>query len=279
MIRWKVPDALPATVAVELAADRNAAPTIVTEIASPSKLRISQHGSPLLWAAGNPQSWGLCALLKGPLDVVAPIQAGECRRVRSAHLDDARWWTAWGFRFAEALSHAGPIHSGSWWLERAEIVSPDSWVPEFQRGGLSYSLIEADVDQMAGSGVVEIEWGVSGTNAYLPLRGLNENDEGRLKAFRKLAVEGVLPPVVVWWHSGLQCSVVLDGHVRYEAFRSAGLPVRALLLSSVRPHRNAEVAEQHRTERAAQYDRHITDPVAKNRALTNLYDEKVAVDL
>jgi hypothetical protein len=279
MIRWNAPDGLPSTVVLALDAEKDAAPTIVTEIASPVKLRISQHGQPRVWAAGNPQSWGLCALINGPFDVVKSITAEEGRHVRESHPDEAGWWTAWAFRFAEALSGGsggGPIGRGSWWIERAEIVAPNEWVSEFQRAGMSFSLVEADADQMAGSGIVEIEWGISGTNAYLPMRALNEKDEGRVKAFRKLALDGSLPPVLLWWHSGLQCSVVLDGHVRFESFRSAGVPARALLLSSVRPVGGAGATEQSRAERAAQFDRHIADPVVKNRVLMNLYGETVS---
>ena len=76
-----------------------------------------------------------------------------------------------------------------------EIGSPNSWVPNFERAGLSFVYVEHDVEQSAGPGEVNIEWGISGTNAYLPMRSLDENDEGRLKAFRKIAREGLLPPV------------------------------------------------------------------------------------
>lgn len=277
MVSWKAPRGLPTTVVVVLEAEANTGPTIVTEVAAPTHLRILQDDVPRLWAAGSPQAWGLCAFIQRPFEVLHPIVAAECRRIHEAHPDAADWWTAWAFQFAEAISSTGPIGPGSWWLQRAEIGSPDSWVPNFERAGLSFVYVEHDAEQNSGSGLVEIQWGISGTNAYLPMRSLDETDEGRLKAFRKLAREGLLPPVLLWWHSGLQCSVVLDGHVRFEAFRSAGVPIRALLLSSIRTHGDADAVEQFRNARAAQFDRHIKDPVVKNRVLTDLYHEPMAI--
>ncbi|MER6604200.1 hypothetical protein ACH4TM_12040 [Streptomyces parvus] len=51
----------------------------------------------------------------------------------------------------------------------------------------------------------------------LPLRPVPDADDGRVKAYRKQAREGVLPPVLLWWVSGLDCHVILDGHARFAA--------------------------------------------------------------
>ncbi|MGB8939405.1 MAG: hypothetical protein WCD21_04060 [Streptomyces sp.] len=37
-------------------------------------------------------------------------------------------------------------------------------------------------------------------------------DDPRVKAYRKQARDGTLPPVLLWWVSGLDCHLVLDGH-------------------------------------------------------------------
>ncbi len=211
--------------------------------------------------------------MKGPLRVVEPITAEECRRVRNAHPDEPGWWTSWAFRFARSLADSGPIGPASWVLERSEIVHSDDWRPHFERNNTAFCLVEFDGDTDTKSPSVDIEWGIGGTNALLPLRTCTDDDDGRLRAFRKLAREGILPPVLLWWHAGLQCSVVLDGHVRFEAFRSTGVPIRAILLSATRPARDAEAVERHRVERAAQIDRHVADPVLKNHLLSRLYDE------
>ncbi|MCE0446133.1 hypothetical protein LT493_18650 [Streptomyces tricolor] len=41
--------------------------------------------------------------------------------------------------------------------------------------------------------------------------------DGRVKAYRKQARDGTLPPVLLWWVSGLDCHLVLDGHARLAA--------------------------------------------------------------
>ena len=42
-------------------------------------------------------------------------------------------------------------------------------------------------------------------------------DDSRVKAYRKQAGDGTLPPVLLWWVSGLDCHLILDGHARLAA--------------------------------------------------------------
>ncbi|MFE9880916.1 hypothetical protein [Streptomyces sp. NPDC005784] len=63
-----------------------------------------------------------------------------------------------------------------------------------------------------------IDWFVhSGSWEVLPLRPMPDADESRVKAYRKQAREGTLPPVLLWWVSGLDCHLILDGHARLTA--------------------------------------------------------------
>jgi hypothetical protein len=41
--------------------------------------------------------------------------------------------------------------------------------------------------------------------------------DSRVKAYRKQIREGTLPPVLLWWVSGLDCHLILDGHARLAA--------------------------------------------------------------
>jgi hypothetical protein len=63
------------------------------------------------------------------------------------------------------------------------------------------------LDWFTGSG----SWGV------VPLNRLPEFDDGRVKSYRKQLRDGILPPVVLWWISGLDSYVLLDGHYRLVA--------------------------------------------------------------
>ena len=60
-----------------------------------------------------------------------------------------------------------------------------------------------------------IDWFAdNGAWQILPLRPLDSSDAGRVKSYRKQVDEGILAPVLLWWISGLDCYVVLDGHDR-----------------------------------------------------------------
>ncbi|MFE9446302.1 hypothetical protein ACFYO2_47135 [Streptomyces sp. NPDC006602] len=63
-----------------------------------------------------------------------------------------------------------------------------------------------------------IDWFVHSSSwEVLPLRPMPDADDSRVKAFRKQAREGTLPPILLWWVSGLDCHLILDGHARLAA--------------------------------------------------------------
>lgn len=67
----------------------------------------------------------------------------------------------------------------------------------------------------------------------LPLREMSPADSGRVKAWRKLARRGELPPVLLYWISGLVAYVVLDGHDRLLAAQLEQVPAPFLCLDRV----------------------------------------------
>jgi hypothetical protein len=80
--------------------------------------------------------------------------------------------------------------------------------------------------------------------ALLPLGPVPGPDEGRVKAYRKLARDGLLPPVLTWWASGLQALVVLDGLCRLAAAQAQGIPATILVLAEVDPARAGDAVRQ-----------------------------------
>ena len=58
-------------------------------------------------------------------------------------------------------------------------------------------------------------------------------DSGRVKWWRKKCREGALPPVLVWFISGLASFVILDGHDRMQAALAEGLQPQFLVLSEL----------------------------------------------
>lgn len=249
--------------------------SVKTEVAPPYRLRILAGDVPVLWAAGHPSRWGLVAYIDGSFPPFARFDAAECRRVREHRPNDANWWASWGVRFAQALHEAGFIGRGNWALERAHITDAPSATTI---AGLTHRVIDrTNHDERTGSNV-EIEWSLAGENGLLPLRELGPADEGRIKAFTKLASENTLPPALVWWHSGLQRHLVLDGHVRLEAFRRADKPIIALALCEERPSRITHEFEEAAERRAAEVARAVADPVVQARVISRVYADRPPAD-
>lgn len=68
----------------------------------------------------------------------------------------------------------------------------------------------------------------------LPSRPWPSSDDGRVKAYRKLLREGVAPPVLLVWISGLRTSLVLDGHARMVAASLEACPIPSLTIVEAR---------------------------------------------
>lgn len=73
-------------------------------------------------------------------------------------------------------------------------------------------------------------WGAHAPCRVFPLRAFSEPDGARVKAWRKHARDGTLPPVLLWFVRGLEMMVILDGHDRLRAAIAEGTvpPVLAL---------------------------------------------------
>jgi hypothetical protein len=119
----------------------------------------------------------------------------------------------WAHRFAQFLGAApgGPLHEGRW------LLTCESPLQRGRHAAVSHGehwasmLVEGHPDGY-------IDWFFHSTSwEVLPLRPLPGPDDGRVKAHRKQARSGTLPPVLLWWVSGLDCHLVLDGHARLAA--------------------------------------------------------------
>ncbi|WP_329284202.1 hypothetical protein [Streptomyces sp. NBC_00691] len=119
----------------------------------------------------------------------------------------------WAHRIAQYLvaSPESPLHTGRWLLTRESPLS--RWRPADTSHAEYWS-------SMLGEGHPDgyIDWYEhSVTFEVFPLRPMPSADDSRVKAYRKQAREGTLPPVLLWWVSGLDCHLILDGHARLAA--------------------------------------------------------------
>jgi hypothetical protein len=142
--------------------------------------------------------------LPGWTSPVPPIPFGQARRLGA---DPVRW-AHW---FASALTE--PLHDGEWVLVTRDL-------PAYVLGD----------DLVRDHPTSYVDWFGAGWDGAVPLRPLSDVDAARVKAYRKLATEGVLPPVLLWGQSGLAGYLVLDGHDRLVAARAAGVTPPVLVL-------------------------------------------------
>lgn len=171
------------------------------------RLLLAQRSLPVLLAVveqdyGGVEFWRTDAYRP----VVPPLRADMARELAGRP-------DRWAHRFAGHLLDApnSPLHEGRW------LLSPDSPLLRWNHG-------RRPLGEYWGSMLVEghpdgyIDWYVhSGSWEILPLRPMPGARDGRVKAYRKQARDGTLPPVLLWWVSGLDCHLVLDGHARLAA--------------------------------------------------------------
>ncbi|MFF9342596.1 hypothetical protein ACF1CG_22975 [Streptomyces sp. NPDC014773] len=119
----------------------------------------------------------------------------------------------WAHRFARYLGDApdGPLHDGRW------LLTPGHRLLRWRDPAVPHAaywesmLVEGHPDGY-------LDWfDHAGSWEVLPLRPMPGPEDGRVKAYRKQVREGTLPPVLLWWVSGLDCHLVLDGHARLAA--------------------------------------------------------------
>lgn len=139
-----------------------------------------------------------------------PISVAHARQVRETSVDDDAWAARWTYQFADLLqaASAGPLHAGRWTLawgmpswsvaahwQRLNVVDPD-------QGHITwFGYGDPDEDQ----------------RDILPLRRLSRGIAARVQSYRRQVREGVMPPALLWWVSGLNTLLVLDGHDRIAA--------------------------------------------------------------
>ncbi len=155
---------------------------------------------------------------------VPPLRADEGRAL--AHRPER-----WGHRFVRYLtdSPGSPLHDGRW------LLSSESPLPHWRHADVSHaeywtSMLIADHPDGY------IDWFVHSSSwEILPLRPMPQADDSRVKAYRKQAREGTLPPVLLWWVSGLDCHLVLDGHARLAAAIAESVEPALLQLQRAMP--------------------------------------------
>ncbi len=201
-------ETLPSDDGLLLTVSNRPTPDLRVFASSGGRLLLRQGGTPVLLALVAADLSGVDVVRTGHYrSPVPPLRAAQAR-----HL--AGGITRWAYRFAELMEAVpGPLHNGSWLL-RTKVLAP--YV-------LRDDLVRSYPDTYLG-------WFGQGWNGAIPLRRLSEPDAPRVKAYRRQVVEGHLPPILLWWISGLDGYLVLDGHDRLVAARAEQVEPSVLVL-------------------------------------------------
>lgn len=221
------------------------------------RLILEQGGIPLLFAVVDQGDQGVDFYRTAvPRPLLPPLRAAEAR----AYADRPDRWL---HRVARLLTADpdGPLHDGRWVLttvmerhgNRDDAGPADYW---------GERVVGGDPDGY-------VDWFFHSTGWELfPLRPLPAGDDARVKAYRAQARDGILPPVLLWWVSGLDCYVVLDGHARLAAAVAEGVEPSVLVLRRTTPHDERARGE---AEAAEAYEGEL----ARHRALMARYGTRV----
>lgn len=187
-------------------------PGLRMEVAAGQRMLLHQGGRHILFASVDGDHGGVSLFRTGRYRSPIPhLRAAHARNVADG--DSASWTSRWAYYFADRLTEepGGPLHDGTWMLTpHVDGLKRDS--PSHNPAQRWQQIIAAGdpdgyLDWFTRSGC----WGV------VPLNKLPEPDDGRVKSYRKQLRDGILPPVLLWWISGLDCYVLLDGHHRLIA--------------------------------------------------------------
>jgi hypothetical protein len=202
-----------------------ARPGLRIEVTGERRLLLRQGERVVLLGAQRATYRGVCyartGLYRSPL---SPVAAVEARRIGEKNGDADAWSARWAHYFADVLRNCskGPLHRGRWTLT----CGMPSWsvATHWQR------LLTVDPDQghITWFGYGDPEEDV---RDVLPLRRLSLPDAARVKSYRRQLREGVLPPALLWWVSGLACLLVLDGHDRIVAALAEGVFPEVVVLA------------------------------------------------
>jgi len=213
-------DARGMLVGVELTARDHADVTHAIEVQSapPALMRITIGGAPRMWARvwQDHHGWDWAPAPRADMPSCWPrVRAQDARTVARRHDWVAAWVEQW---WGPLESVVGRTRS------RIDVVplgpeTPHRYLEEPSRRRTVLPLVPGEVwwDHVS----------------LVPSREVPADDDARVKAYRKQARDGTLPPIVLRWVSGLMAHLVVDGHARLVASRLEGVEPRMLAIVPV----------------------------------------------
>jgi len=200
--------------------DGTARPGLTVSASASRRVRVAIQHVPVLWARTSEDNC-YYELLRAPglgsPGILPPLRAALVRE----HAEVAHPALAWAETYVALLheSPASPLYDRQWCLGSSRY-----WPTRFK---LPAPVVHQVVEQRANG---EVHWDIAEILYPITLRDMSAPDDGRVKLWRKHARADTLPPVLLFWVSGLDCYLVLDGHDRLLAasLEDAAAPALAL---------------------------------------------------
>jgi hypothetical protein len=209
---------------LELTVHSDARAGFTVDACPPSYIRIATNARPLVWVRIDDDYYGYQLLRSSQRASPAIISPVSFQTVEeNARGDRATFHRAWARTYAKMLaqSESSPLVEGRWYLGHD--------LRQSTRGALEVDLLRKIVKQDSHG---YVNW--AGHAPYpIMLREPSPRDDGRVHAWRKHARAGSLPPIILYWISGLCAHVILDGHDRALAAALENVPAPALFLEAL----------------------------------------------
>lgn len=220
---------------------RDRRPRLRVEAGAGRRMRVAIDGAPVLWARVAPDHHGYAYLRahagRRSLGLAPPFTFASARSGRHAPGSDA-WLRRWCFAFAREFTQGRPAALGSGATFIGPCAATRSSATRESRLGVRVC-VPALVEVARAFDVTMHDFELwdtcERTSPPIAFRSPSPAGDGRVKAFRKLAREGTLPPVAFAWISGLQRYVLLDGHDRLHAALLEGVSPACLAVLQVSP--------------------------------------------
>lgn len=258
---------------------RRGKPALQVQVADPRLIRLEASGEALLWARVASDYADYEYLISSSawaigVAILPPLRFSSVHTI--AELPEPERLRAWGHHFAEQLveTGAGPLPRGEHVLLEVPVAlgEPSPGLADRSIGPCAYCL--GQVPEQPQAAVTDWNW--HHNLPPLSLRQPSAANPGRVDAWRKFARAGSVPPLLLWWVSGLDRYVILDGLHRLLACLEEGTVPPALALTALSERRRAlPEARQRALQRGLEQalDSGAIGVPAANRLLIEAFDD------
>lgn len=191
------------------------------------RFKLQRKENPILWGTFGCDYWGVW-ILNNKVDW--ELKDMPIKPINSAVIEESKnadYYTFWSRFFAKQLSEEDhPLLSGGIWT-----ITIGSSIENRAENTLE---IINDIDNAFDKENPRwVEWDIGRCGSIVALKNEPNEENGRVKWFRKLVREASCPPVLVWYLSCIDGYVILDGHARLKAYQLESIPPRFLVLNAV----------------------------------------------